>query len=91
MDGIIWGANVILVVVDDGGGGGYNSWDFFFLSIKMVLLWVLILGMGFDVAMSFDFTMASFDCGLIYGSLISLERDRFKLRRRGRNRETHFY
>ena len=47
---------------------------FFFLSIKMVLLWVLILGMGFDVAMSFDFTMASFDYGLIYGSLILLER-----------------
>ena len=59
--------------------------------VGVILLWVLILGMGFDVAMSFDFAMASFDCGLIYGLLIPLERDRFKLRRKGRNRETHFY
>ena len=48
-------------------------------------------GMSFNVVTSFDFTMAGFDYGLIYGSLISLERDRFKLRRRGRKRETYCY
>ena len=48
-------------------------------------------GMSFNVVMSFDFSMAGFDYGLNYGSLISLERDRFKLRRRGRKRETYCY